>query len=280
MPAAAPTDPWRTADLDLEAYLRRTDVAAQPPDLVALGELHEAHVRTFTFDNIDVLLDQHPGVGLAAVQEKFVDRGRGGYCFEHATLFAAALERLGYTVRRRLGRVDPGDGNVGARTHMSVAVSLGERWWLCDPGFGMSLLRPIPFADGAVAEHYGWRSRVVASADGSGLELHRERDGGWLRLHTVDLLPVHPVDAVAGHHFTSTFPGSHFRSSLLLARYLDDRHVTVTHESITVRRAGEPTQHRRLADDELATWLDTLEVRLHPDEQSRLLDRVAELRRG
>ena len=65
-------------------------------------------MRTFTFDNIDVLLEQHPGVGLDAVQAKFVGRGRGGYCFEHGTLFAAALERLGYIVERRLGRVgDP-----------------------------------------------------------------------------------------------------------------------------------------------------------------------------
>ena len=30
------------------------------------------------------------------MQEKFVGRGRGGYCFEHGALFAAALERLGY----------------------------------------------------------------------------------------------------------------------------------------------------------------------------------------
>ena len=74
-------------------------------------------MRTFTFDNIDVLLEQHPGVGLDAVQAKFVGRGRGGYCFEHATLFAAALERLGYPVERRLGRV--GDPSEKARTHPS-----------------------------------------------------------------------------------------------------------------------------------------------------------------
>jgi N-hydroxyarylamine O-acetyltransferase len=62
-----------------------------------LQALHEAHVRAFTFDNIDVLLEQHPGVELADVEAKFVGRGRGGYCFEHSTLFAAVLGALGFS---------------------------------------------------------------------------------------------------------------------------------------------------------------------------------------
>src|SRR5262249_15843713 len=114
-------DPWQIDRLDLDAYLARVAVPARPPSRAALDELHEAHVRTFTFDNIDVLLDQHPGVDLDAVQAKFVGRGRGGYCFEHGTLFAAALERLGYPVARRLGRVA---GSSGARTHCVVVVTL------------------------------------------------------------------------------------------------------------------------------------------------------------
>jgi N-hydroxyarylamine O-acetyltransferase len=49
--------PWQTEQLDLDAYLRRVGVAAQPPSRGALDALHEAHLRAFTFDNIDVLLD-------------------------------------------------------------------------------------------------------------------------------------------------------------------------------------------------------------------------------
>ncbi|TIC86328.1 arylamine N-acetyltransferase [Nocardioides sp. GY 10113] len=283
MPDRPNADPWHTADLDLGAYLDRVgladlDPAAFEPDLLALGALHEAHVRTFTFDNIDVLLEQHPGVGLAAVQEKFLGRGRGGYCFEHATLFAAVLERLGYAVRRHLGRVDTGTDAIGARTHMTVAARVAGRWWLCDPGFGMSLIRPIPLSDGVEADHYGWRSRVAAAPEG--WELHRLGDGGWQRLHSVDALTVHPIDPVVGHHFTSTFPGSHFRSGLMVARYLADRHVTLTHESVTIRRAGEPTQRERVGPLELGGWLDVLEVPLTDDERTRLLARCADLSVG
>ena len=127
-----PTDEWRVDTLDLDGYLARLDIDAasvRTPSRAALADLHEAHVRAFTFDNIDVLLGQHPGVSLDAVQEKFVGRGRGGYCFEHSTIFAAALERLGYQVRRHLGRVgDPATGSQQGRTHMVVEVVLdGER---------------------------------------------------------------------------------------------------------------------------------------------------------
>ncbi|HWO51820.1 MAG TPA: arylamine N-acetyltransferase, partial [Ornithinibacter sp.] len=80
-----PTDAWEIDVLDLAGYLSRLGAPVREPSRAALAELHEAHVRAFTFDNIDVLLEDHAGVGLPAVQEKFVGRGRGGYCFEHTT---------------------------------------------------------------------------------------------------------------------------------------------------------------------------------------------------
>jgi N-hydroxyarylamine O-acetyltransferase len=271
-------DPWEVDRLDLAGYLARIGVTPREPSRDLLDELHEAHVRAFTFDNIDVLLEQHPGVGLEAVQAKFVGRGRGGYCFEHATLFAAALQRLGYDVRRRLGRVgDPATGTQQGRTHMVVEVVLAGERLLCDPGFGMSRLRPIALVDGAEDDYLGWRYRVRRTPAG-GWALDRHRDGAWEVTHTTDELEVLPVDVVLGHHYTSTFPTSHFRHGLMVARHLPGRHVVVTHEGVTVRRPGEPTQHRDLADGELSEWLATLDVPLTDDERRRLLARAAELR--
>ena len=94
-----------------------------------------------------MLLDQHPGVGLEQVQGKFVGRGRGGYCFEHGTLFAAVSSGWGTT--------SPGASAGSARrrppprTHCVVVVDLDGERLLADPGFGMSLLRPLPLVDGA-----------------------------------------------------------------------------------------------------------------------------------
>lgn len=265
------TDGWQTERLDLDGYLARLGLPRTPPSRAALDDLHEAHVRTFTFDNIDVLLGQHPGIGLDVLDEKLVGRGRGGYCFEHATVVAAALDRLGYDVRRHLGRVgDPAAGTVQGRTHMTVEVVLDGERLLCDPGFGMSLLRPIPLADGAESDQDGWPYRVVRSAAGWGL--HRLREGSWELTHTTDELPVLPVDVAIGHHWTSTAPGSHFRSGLMVTRHLDGRHVSLTGTTVTIRRPGAATEHRPLRDGELGDWLDVLGV---PDpERGALVERL------
>ncbi|MBX6390589.1 MAG: arylamine N-acetyltransferase [Frankia sp.] len=271
-------DPWHADRLDLDAYLARIGVAARPPSRAALDELYEAHVRTFTFDNIDVLLDQHPGVDLEAVAAKFVGRGRGGYCFEHATLLAAALVRLGYQVERRLGRV--GDPPTTARTHCVVIVTVDGQPLLADPGFGFTLLRPIPLADGATDDYQGFpfQVRQITLGNGRGWELLRRRESGWEIMHTHDELPVEPIDLVCGHHYTSTFPTSHFRHGLMIARYGDGQHTTVTHTTVTIRRPGRPTEHRDLGPDELPDLLRALAVPLTTDEHDRLLRRAAELR--
>jgi len=266
-------DRWHVERLDLVAYLSRVGVPQRDPGLDALGDLHEAHVRAFAFENIDVLLDAHPGVSLEAVQEKFLGGGRGGYCFEQATLFAAVVQRLGYDVRRHLGRV--GDATRAGRTHCVVIVALEGQRWLCDPGFGMSLLRPMPLVDGAEIDDRGWRYRLhrAGADDSPSWEMHRLREAGWELMHTTDELPVHPVDFEMGHHFTSTWPGSHFRSGLILTRHLEDRHVTVTHETVTVRRPFEPTEHRPLRPGELAALIPELGITLPPDNLDRLLAR-------
>jgi N-hydroxyarylamine O-acetyltransferase len=269
---------WQIERLDLDAYLARIGMSARPPSRSELDRLLEAHVRTFTFDNIDVLLEQHPGVGLDAVHSKFVGRGRGGYCFEHATLFAAALERLGYTVERRLGRV--GDPNEKARTHAVVVVTIDDERLLCDPGFGFSMLRSIPLEDGAEDDYGGRRLRVIEVPEGRGRAwaVHRHGQDGWELAHTHDELPVRPVDMVLGHHYTSTFPTSLFRQMLMVAGHAGESHVTLTESTVTVRRPGAPTEHREIDLDQIPNLLQDLNVPLTDDELGRLMSRLAQLR--
>jgi N-hydroxyarylamine O-acetyltransferase len=63
----------------------------------------------------------------------------------------------------------------------------------------------------------------------------------------------------------------------MIGSHQPGRHVTVTHQALTIRTPGQPTEHRPLRSGELDEWLSTLEVPLTPDERSRLLAAVREL---
>ena len=277
-PTMAFRDRWQTGLLDHEGYLRRVGLVAQPPSREALAELLRAHRLTFTFDNIDVLLRQHPGVSLEAIQEKFIGRGRGGYCFEHATLFAAVLDRSGYDVSVQLGRV--GNRQRASRTHMVVFVDLDGEPLMTDPGFGFTFPEPLPLVDGVEQEQAGARYRLARADDGPcpAWALSRLRADGWQVQHTTDMLPVRPVDVEMGHLFTNDRPETHFRRRLIISLlHADGSHTSVTHEAITVRSPGEETTSRKFTMADLPHVLDDLKVHLTPDERQRLTERVRAL---
>jgi N-hydroxyarylamine O-acetyltransferase len=266
-----------TTGFDLDAYLARVGHHAEEPSLAALGRLQAAHVRTHPFDNIDVLLEQHPGVTVEAVTQKFVGRGRGGYCFEHATLFHAAVTALGYDATLRLARV--GDPQAAPRTHLGVVVTFDGVRWLADPGIGVPPLAPIRLQDGALLDGGIWRHeirRVAEGPSGPGWQLWRERSAGWELMHTTDELPVRPVDVAMGHHWTSTHPTSHFRSTFMLARHDlaadgTPTQTTVTLDGVTERRAGSASTQRPLDPAELPDLVGSLGANLTDDETGRLV---------
>ena len=61
------------------------------------------------FENLDILLGADR-LDLESLQRKLVQGRRGGYCFEHNTLFAAALEEIGFGVTRLAARSASGPG--------------------------------------------------------------------------------------------------------------------------------------------------------------------------
>ena len=74
---------------------------------------------------------------------------RGGCCFEHATLFAAVLEAVGFAPVRHSGRVVLfAPRTASPRTHMFLTVALAEGTFVLDPGFGsLAPAFPVPLAD-------------------------------------------------------------------------------------------------------------------------------------
>src|SRR3954469_21350382 len=93
--------------IDLDAYLQRIGwrLPAPGPGVDTLAALLRAHMERIPFENLDVLLGRPVALDDGALQRKLVDAGRGGYCFEHASLFASVLEAIDFAVSRHTARV-------------------------------------------------------------------------------------------------------------------------------------------------------------------------------
>lgn len=241
--------------IDLDAYLRRVGVAADlAPDLSALRTLQVAHLAAIPFENVDVRLGSPIRLDIESLQAKLVHRRRGGYCFEHNTLFAAALRAIGFHVDTLEARVRPrGSTATLPRTHMTLRVAVNGQSWLADVGFGGDgPLQPVPM-DGTLSEQPDGAFEV-GEEDGGLRVLRREIAGEWYDMYAFPLTPAFPVDFEVGSHYTSTHPASPFVNTLTVQRSETEGRLMLRGRVLTSRVGGEETV-REITDDELPVLL-------------------------
>jgi N-hydroxyarylamine O-acetyltransferase len=221
--------------VDLDAYFRRigwTGPTTPTSDVLAGTLAH--HMRSIPFENIDVLLRRPPQLEIAALEAKLVTARRGGYCYEHSTLFAAMLSELGFTVRMHSARVVMvGPRSTAPRTHMFLSV--GDV--VLDPGFGgLAPRTPVPLN----GDHAGAFQLVRDHG-----EYALEHDGKRLWVSTLeeDL----PIDFEMANHFTATHARSPFTQRLMLRAFTDDGQVRVMNRDVTITR-GDEADLEHLAD--------------------------------
>jgi N-hydroxyarylamine O-acetyltransferase len=271
-------DDWSIAKLDLEAYLGRIGYTG-PRDATeaTLNGLYRAHLGEVRFENLDVFLRGGVAVDLESIQEKIVFRRRGGYCYEQAQLFGAALERLGFSVDRLLARVGPDGGPATARTHLTLRVRSGTGVWLVDPGFGNSPPAPLSlrrYRSGGPQELDGWIYEVAPDQE-YGDEVWKLREyqaGEWVTLYRWDDVRAHPVDVVLSNHYTSTHPDSWFTCQPILVRRDPDALRSIIGRLYSVVRPGHVKERRLLTDAEFAAALtDEFALPLTTDEIATLV---------
>ncbi|MBB3050956.1 N-hydroxyarylamine O-acetyltransferase [Prauserella isguenensis] len=267
-PASPPADDWGIGALDLDAYLARIGRRPVSPSPEALTALHEAHVRTIPFENVDPFSGRPPSLDLADIQAKLVDRHRGGYCYEHGLLFAAALERLGYDVTRLTARVQP--HRNGPKSHMNLVVSLNGARYLADVGFGASVLRPMPLEDGVVVDQAGWPTRIVRGDDGWTLE--KSTAGEWEPQYAFDERPQRPIDYEVFNHYVATHPKSPFTRGLIAMRLEPGAVTEILGGKLVVERPDGSKDATDLHHDDVPARLRGLGIELTDGETATLLE--------
>jgi N-hydroxyarylamine O-acetyltransferase len=234
--------------LDLDAYLTRIGWAGRPePTGLALRSLLRAHMAAIPFENLDVLLGRGIRLDVDSLIAKLIVARRGGYCFEHTTLFQAVLERIGFPVRAHAARVIMLTPKAeAARTHMFLTVDVEGTSVVVDPGFGgHGPLVDLPLAEGVEVRDGTDLHRFVRQDDE--WVLQAQIDGRMVSLWTSTLEVQHPIDFVMANHYVSTFPESPFVNRLMLRALTPSGRVSVMNRDVTIRSGGTSTSGQ-LAD--------------------------------
>ena len=221
--------------MDLDAYLARIGYTGSlEPNDGTLAALLDAHMTKIPFENLDVLLGRGVRLDLDSLQSKLVAARRGGYCYEHSTLFEAVLQKVGFRTAAHAARVVLVTPRAEApRTHMFLTVETPSGRFMIDPGFGGHAPRlPIRVEDGAEARLGSERWR-----------LDRDEWGWIMRTQIADRMvdawvttmeAEQPIDFELANHFTSTHPKSPFTSRLMMRSFSQGKRVSIMNRDLTV----------------------------------------------
>jgi N-hydroxyarylamine O-acetyltransferase len=200
------------------------------------------------FENLDIILGKSIRLDLDSLQAKLVRARRGGYCFEQNSLFAAALEQVGFPVTRLAGRVRSGATHLLPRTHMLLRVEAEGTPWLADVGFGQEgLLKPLQLAEGQENRQFAWSYRLFR--EGDLWVLQSLQAGSWQDLYAFTLEPQYDVDFELANYWTSTHPTSIFVKTMTVQLVKPEGRHFLRGRQLTLMR-GESANVREIEDDE------------------------------
>ena len=236
--------------IDLDAYFRRIGYSGpREASLATLRELHNLHPQAIPFENLDPLLGRPVRLDPASLQAKLVAGGRGGYCFEHNSLFAGVLRALGFKVQEATARVrwSVPPGVKTPRTHCLLFVEAEGEDYLVDVGFGGNVLTAplrLNSRDEQTTPHEPFRlvdegDRVVEEA---------KINGAWTPLYAFDFADTHPADYEMGNWFTSAHPNSIFVNGLMGARAEPGRRYALRDNQLAVHTLNGGTEKKTLAN--------------------------------
>ncbi|HEY6746091.1 MAG TPA: arylamine N-acetyltransferase [Mycobacteriales bacterium] len=242
--------------MDADAYLTRIG-ATRPAtvDAAALRELQERHLGAVPFENLDVIL----GVPIELDTDRLVTKvvgGRGGYCYELNTAFAALLRALGAEVTMLAAAVHGPAGLGPPFDHLALRVDLAEPW-LVDVGFGRLSLHPLRLDSRADQADPDGTFRLAEHGD----DLDVVRDG--VPQYRLETRPRSLADFAPANWWQQTWPGSHFRRGPVASRQTRAGQVTISGRTL-IRTGAEGRTETALGSDAevLAAYREHLGIEL------------------
>jgi len=232
---------------DLYSYFARIRYdGPRTPTLETLRAIQLLHPQAIPFENLNPLLAIPVRLDADSLQQKLVRSRRGGYCFEQNSVLLHALRALGFRVSGLAGRVlwsRPAD-TPPPRSHMILRVELEQGTYLADVGFGMSPTAPLRLAPDIEQQTPHEPFRLLK--DGDQFTLQCQLIGRWQSFYRFDLVEQEPIDYEVANHYVSTWPTSHFVTSLIAARATPDRRYGLRNNRLSIHALNGESEQRVL----------------------------------
>ena len=235
---------------DLDAYLDRIGYRGpRTATIDTLQAVHALHPAAIPFENLNPLLGWPVALDVDSLQAKMVAGRRGGWCFEHNTLFRHALEALGFSVSSLGARVvwnTPPDSPVAPRSHMLLRVDLGGVPYLADVGFGGNVLTAPLRLEPHIAQTTPHELHRLLPLE-NGFMLEACVGGEWKPFYRFTLEPQFPSDYEVSNWYLCHHPSSFFRQILIGARANPEGRYALRNNELSIHRK-QATEKRILAD--------------------------------
>lgn len=217
-------------------YLRNLNVDENLPKVELINKMIEQHLVNYSFNNIDLLLNEGQILSLEIddLYQKTVERKRGGYCFEHNKLLFNMLGQLQFDVKACLARVTFNQDIEVPQSHRYTIVRIDGADYLADVGFGAYTPNRLIGFSGASYETSNGRTYRLKNLGDDIFALQIMRDGGFFTLYTCSTIACYEIDFDVANYYTNTHPDSNFTKSLSLAIGVDHKIIFVKQNILTV----------------------------------------------
>lgn len=242
--------------LNVGAYLDRIGYGATlatSPE--TLRDLHQQHLLSVPFENLDIHRGRRIEVDVDRFYEKIVTNRRGGFCYELNGLFAALLRQIGFDVDMLSGRVPTEGGDYGPEfDHMALLVRTDTSRWLADVGFGDCFLLPLDLDRRDEQQDPAGRFRILE--DRGEWTLSRLEEGVWKPQYLFTLTPHDLSDYRPMCDYHQTSPESPFTRKRVCSLATLDGRITLRDQKLIVTRQGRREESGIQGQ---AEWLNSLQ---------------------
>lgn len=235
--------------LNIDAYLKRINYnGSRDPSAETLRALHYAHLLAVPFENLSIHAGDPIHLDDAALFDKIIRRGRGGFCYELNGLFAALLRVMGFEVKMLSARVAEEGGRYTAEfDHMVLVVSIDQPW-LVDVGFGDLFRYPLLLEESIVQTQSCRAFRFAAEGDAWTL-LARKPGENWAARYRFTQQPYGYADFVPMCIYHQTSMESKFRRDRICSVATQEGRKTLSNMKYIVTTLEGGRMERLLRND-------------------------------